>query len=70
MGYEISPWGRVYASSFTCDKCGTPMHDEHDRKSGIEIYACFKCGNRFYPDYPKSPGSKIVPCKEVEELAA
>jgi hypothetical protein len=46
------------------------MHDEHDRKSGIEIYACFKCGNRFYPDYPKSPGSKIVPCKEVEELAA
>jgi len=70
MGYEISPWGRVYASSFTCDKCGTPMHDEHDRKSGIEIYACFKCGNRFYPDYPRRRGCNGFAFEKVEDLAA
>jgi hypothetical protein len=70
MRYEISPWGRVYASSFTCNKCGTPMHDEHDRKSGIEIYACFKCGNRLYFDYPRRLGYNDVTFGKVEDLAA
>jgi hypothetical protein len=70
MSNEISPWGYVYGSSFVCSKCDTPMHDDHDRRSGITIHACFKCGNRFYPDYPKRSGSKDVPCREVEDLAA
>jgi hydrogenase maturation factor HypF (carbamoyltransferase family) len=70
MKFEISPWGYVYADLFTCDKCGTPMHDDHDRRSGITIYACFKCGNRFYPDYPKTPGNNLMSCREVEDLAA
>lgn len=70
MSHVISPWGYVVDETFTCDKCGTPMHDDHDRKSGITIYACFKCGNRFYPDYPRSVGNKDISCREVEDLAA
>jgi DNA-directed RNA polymerase subunit RPC12/RpoP len=70
LKYEISPWGYVYTNSYTCVKCGTPMHDDHDRKSGITIYACFKCGNRFYPDYPKSLSKKSISSGEIEDLAA
>jgi DNA-directed RNA polymerase subunit RPC12/RpoP len=70
MNHIVSPWGYVATRSFTCDKCGTPMHDDHDRKSGITIYACFKCGNRFYPDYPKGLSNKGITSGEVEDLAA
>lgn len=72
MSYEISisPWGRSFTLSCHCDKCGVPMHDDHDRRSGIRAYACFKCGNRVYPDYPKRPGIEDIACKDVENLAA
>ena len=70
MNHTISPWGYVTSKPCTCDKCGTPMHDDNDRRLGITIYACFKCGNRLYPDYPKSLGDKSISCGEVEDLAA
>jgi hypothetical protein len=70
MNYEIRPWGPASILLWFCPKCRTPMHDDHDRRSGIRAYACFKCGSRVYPDYPKRPGSMDIACKEVENLAA
>lgn len=70
MRYVLSPWGRISSAAFSCDKCGTPMHEEHDRKSGTKIYACFKCGNRLYSDYPKHRGCNFVTFDKGEDLAA
>lgn len=70
MRHVISPWGYVVAEPNVCDKCGTPMHDDHDRRLGITIYACFKCGNRLYLGYPRHRGDRDVPCSAVEGLAA
>lgn len=70
MRYVLSPWDRISSSAFVCYKCGTPMHDEHDRKAGIKIYACFKCGNRLYSDYPRHRGCNGVILEKVEDKAA
>ncbi|HBA53295.1 zf-TFIIB domain-containing protein [Syntrophorhabdus aromaticivorans] len=70
MNYEIRPWGTAFNPTCHCPKCGTPMHNDHDRQSSIEVRACFKCGNRVYPEYPKRPGTKNMVPKDVENLAA
>lgn len=70
MNHEIRPWGPASILSWLCPKCGVPMHDDHDRRSCLKVYACFKCGSRVYPDYPKRPGNEDIACKDVENMAA
>ena len=70
MNLELRPWGHASNLSWHCPKCGVPMHDDHDRRSCLKVYACFKCGCRVYPDYPKRSGSVDIASEDVENLAA